>query len=58
LADLWQIEDQGHPERALNGISTSDPKARAAMAELSAVVEREQTRFLETLSFGNASSHP
>jgi hypothetical protein len=28
-----------------------DPRARAAMAELSAIIEHEQTRFLETLPF-------
>jgi hypothetical protein len=53
--NLWQIEDQGHHQRALNSISPDDPEARAALGELAATIEREQLRFLETLPFGDAS---
>ena len=49
--NLWQIEDQGHVERAFKSLSPDDLSARAAMAELSATLEHEQTRFLETLPF-------
>jgi hypothetical protein len=55
--NLWQTEDQGHLERVLHGISPHDSRARAAMAELSAVVQHEQLRFLEALPFGD-SGHP
>jgi hypothetical protein len=53
--NLWQIEDQGHYQRALNSISPDDPEARTALGELAATIEREQLRFLETLPFGDAS---
>jgi NIPSNAP len=54
--NLWQIEDQGHHARALDAImSANGPQARAVLAELSATVEHEQMRFLETLPFGDAS---
>jgi hypothetical protein len=51
--NLWQIEDQGHPQRASRNISPDDTRARSAFAELTATVEHEQTRFLETLPFGD-----
>jgi hypothetical protein len=57
--NLWQIEDQGHHQRALKSISANDPRAAgAALAELAATIEHEQLRFLETLPFGDASSQP
>jgi hypothetical protein len=55
--NLWQTEDQGHLQRVLHGISPDDSRARAALVELSAVIEHEQVRFLEALPFGD-SSHP
>ncbi|MFD5454098.1 NIPSNAP family protein [Streptomyces olivaceus] len=49
--NLWEIEDQGHLERALGALTLSDPRALAAMGELDATVEHEQTRFLGSLAF-------
>jgi hypothetical protein len=56
--NLWQIEDQGHHQRVMNGISRDDPEVRSALADLAAAVEHEQLRFLESLPLGDASSHP
>ena len=54
--NLWRIEDQGHLERALDAImSASDPGVPGVLAELSATIEHEQTRFLEALPFGDVS---
>lgn len=55
--NLWEIEDQGHLERALDAMALSDPRALDAMGELDATVEHEQTRFLGSLAFsGSANS--
>jgi hypothetical protein len=51
--NLWRTEDQGHLERALSKVSPDDPTIRAALDELAAVVEHEQTRFLESLPFAS-----
>ena len=55
IFNLWEMEDEGHHQRAMNSISPDDPNARAALAELAAVIEHEQLRFLETLPIGHAS---
>jgi hypothetical protein len=49
--NLWEIEDQGHIERALRAVPLDIPEALGAMAELNATVEHEQARFLESLAF-------
>jgi hypothetical protein len=55
--NLWQIEDQGHLERVLANVSPDDAEVRSALAELAAVVDHEQTRFLAALPFGDTSHH-
>ncbi|MFE5742237.1 NIPSNAP family protein [Streptomyces celluloflavus] len=52
--NLWEIEDQGHLERALRSMTLGDPRALEAMGELDATVEHEQTRFLGSLAFAGS----
>ncbi|MFJ9331011.1 NIPSNAP family protein [Streptomyces sp. NPDC101230] len=54
--NLWEIEDQGHLERALNAMTLSDPRTLVAMGELDATVENEQTRFLGSLAFAGSAN--
>ena len=56
--NLWQVEDQGHYQRALSNISPDDPEAREALTTLAAVTDHEQLRFLESLPFGEVNRHP
>jgi NIPSNAP len=56
--NLWQIEDEGHLQRVLHSVPPDDPEVRAVLAELAAIVEHEQLRFLESLPFGYASRRP
>jgi type VI protein secretion system component VasK len=49
--NLWTVKDQGHLERALETMTPDDLELLAALAELNATVEHEQTRFLGPLAF-------
>jgi hypothetical protein len=55
---IWEVEDQGHHQRVIANAPLDDPKVQRALAELSAVVDYEQIRFLESLPLVDASSHP
>ncbi|WP_432826584.1 hypothetical protein [Dactylosporangium sp. CA-092794] len=46
--NLWEIDDQGHVARAFEGMRqrTEGPKV---VAELAAIVESEQVRFVESI---------
>lgn len=52
--NLWKIEDHGHLERALGAMTLGDSEALAALTELDATVEHEQTRFLGSLAFAGS----
>jgi hypothetical protein len=56
--NLWQVEDQAHHQRVIGSIPLDDPEIRAALAELTATIETEQVRFVETLTFGSSSHRP
>ena len=58
VLSIWEVEDQGHHQRVIANAPLGDPKVQHALAELAAVVDREEIRFLESLPFGDASSHP
>jgi hypothetical protein len=55
---IWEVEDQGHHQRVIASAPLDDPNVQHALAELAAIVDREQISFLESLAFGDASSHP
>jgi hypothetical protein len=58
VLSIWEVEDQGHHQRVIDSAPLDDPNVQRALAELAAVVDREQIHFLESLSFGDAGSHP
>jgi hypothetical protein len=57
VTTIWAVEDQGHHQRVIANAPLDDPKVQRALADLAAVVDREEIRFLESLPFGDASSH-
>ena len=58
VLSIWAVEDQGHHQRVIANAPLGDPKVQQALAELAAVVDHEQLRFLESLPFEDASSRP